>query len=174
MTHVHISENDRSTPGQGQVDWEATFDGLKRIRYDGWLTIEAFGLALPSLAAATKIWRKMFVSEEQLASDGLRFMQARVGQAQRRQQGGGPERQGASRGEVPVRRREERQGGPRPSCRGEGEEEALTGDPPRCANAEPLADARGSALAACGCGFCLRRLLPPAASASGGLRAGVD
>ena len=74
LAHVHISENDRSTPGLGQVDWQATFDGLKKIKYDGWLTIEAFGLALPSLAAATKIWRRMFVSEDQLASDGLRFM----------------------------------------------------------------------------------------------------
>ena len=74
MAHVHISENDRSTPGQGQVNWQETFDALKKIKYDGWLTIEAFGLALPSLAAATKIWRKMFVSEEQLAGDGLKFM----------------------------------------------------------------------------------------------------
>jgi D-psicose/D-tagatose/L-ribulose 3-epimerase len=75
MAHVHISENDRSTPGLGQVDWATTFDELHRLRYDGWLVIEAFGQALPSLAAATKIWRKMFVSEDQLASDGLRFMQ---------------------------------------------------------------------------------------------------
>jgi D-psicose/D-tagatose/L-ribulose 3-epimerase len=74
MTHVHISENDRSTPGKGQVNWQETFDALKKVKYDGWLTIEAFGQALPSLAAATKIWRKMFISEEQLASDGLRFM----------------------------------------------------------------------------------------------------
>jgi D-psicose/D-tagatose/L-ribulose 3-epimerase len=74
MAHVHISENDRSTPGQGQVKWDETFDALKKIKYDGWLTIEAFGLSLPSLAAATKIWRKMFISEEQLAGDGLKFM----------------------------------------------------------------------------------------------------
>ncbi len=78
MAHVHISENDRSTPGQGQVKWQETFDALKRIKYDGWLTIEAFGLALPALAAATKIWRKMFVSEEQLATDGLKFMKREV------------------------------------------------------------------------------------------------
>ena len=74
MAHVHISENDRSTPGLGQVDWQTTFAALKKVRYDGWLVIEAFGQALPSLAAATKIWRRMFVSEEQLARDGLRFM----------------------------------------------------------------------------------------------------
>lgn len=74
LRHVHISENDRSTPGRGQVNWGETFDELARIDYDGWLTIEAFGLALPSLAAATRIWRKMFVDELQLAGDGLAFM----------------------------------------------------------------------------------------------------
>ena len=35
---------------------------------------EAFGLALPALAAATKIWRKMFESEEQLSRDGIKFV----------------------------------------------------------------------------------------------------
>jgi len=74
MAHVHISENDRSTPGQGNVSWDETFDTLREVDYDGWLMIEAFGLALPALAAATKIWRRMFKTEDQLASDGLAFM----------------------------------------------------------------------------------------------------
>jgi D-psicose/D-tagatose/L-ribulose 3-epimerase len=72
--HVHISENDRGTPGAGHVQWAETFDTLKEVGYDGWLTIEAFGLALPNLAAATKIWRRMFKDEMQLARDGLQFM----------------------------------------------------------------------------------------------------
>ena len=61
----------------------ATFAGprtstrLQSRNYDGWLMIEAFGLALPELAAATKIWRRMFDSEEQLARDGLAFMKAK-------------------------------------------------------------------------------------------------
>lgn len=74
LKHVHISENDRSTPGAGSVRWEETFKGLKEAGYDGWLTIEAFGMAMPSVAAATKIWRKMYVDEEQLAREGLAFM----------------------------------------------------------------------------------------------------
>ncbi len=77
--HVHISENDRSTPGQGNVPWEATFAALKQTGYDGWLVIEAFGLALPELAAATKIWRRMYQSEVQLARDGLAFMKQHAG-----------------------------------------------------------------------------------------------
>jgi D-psicose/D-tagatose/L-ribulose 3-epimerase len=36
--------------------------------------LEAFGDALPELAAATKIWRRMFSSEEQLARDGATFI----------------------------------------------------------------------------------------------------
>ena len=78
LCHVHISENDRSTPGQGNVRWAENFDTLKEVGYDGWMMIEAFGLALPELVAATKIWRRMYESEEQLARDGLAFMKAEV------------------------------------------------------------------------------------------------
>jgi D-psicose/D-tagatose/L-ribulose 3-epimerase len=75
--HVHISENDRGTPGEGHVDWDTTFKTLKEVKYDGWMVVEAFGLALPDLAAATKIWRRMYTSEEQLSRDALRFMKTR-------------------------------------------------------------------------------------------------
>jgi len=75
---VHISENDRSIPGTGHVDWAATFDTLREVGYDGWMVVEAFGLALPNIVAATKIWRKMFPSEDQLAADALAFMKGEV------------------------------------------------------------------------------------------------
>jgi D-psicose/D-tagatose/L-ribulose 3-epimerase len=78
LAHVHISENDRSTPGAGNVRWNETFDTLKEVGYDNLMVIEAFGLALEKLAAATKIWRRMYQSEQQLASDGLKFMKAQV------------------------------------------------------------------------------------------------
>lgn len=78
LCHVHISENDRSTPGKGNVRWCENFDALRAINYNGWLMVEAFGLALPEIAAATKIWRRMFESEEQLAKDSLAFMRAEV------------------------------------------------------------------------------------------------
>jgi D-psicose/D-tagatose/L-ribulose 3-epimerase len=74
--HVHISENDRSTPGQGHVAWKETFDTFKETGYNGWMVVEAFGLALPEISAATKIWRRMYQSEEQLARDALKFMKA--------------------------------------------------------------------------------------------------
>jgi len=78
LCHVHISENDRSTPGTGHIRWAENFDTLKEIGYDGLLVVEAFGLALPEIAAATKIWRRMYESEEQLARDALSFMKQEV------------------------------------------------------------------------------------------------
>ncbi len=85
IRHVHVSENDRGTPGTGLVHWDATWEALAGIDYDGWLTIEAFGHAVPSLAAATKIWRPLFEDEEQLAADGLAFL--RRSWAERKQPG---------------------------------------------------------------------------------------
>jgi D-psicose/D-tagatose/L-ribulose 3-epimerase len=78
LVHVHISENDRSTPGSGNVRWGETFDTLKEIGYDNLLVIEAFGMALERLIPATKIWRRMYQGERQLAADGLRFMKEEV------------------------------------------------------------------------------------------------
>ena len=80
MAHVHISENDRSTPGQGNVRWAENFDAIAASGYDGWMAVEAFGLALPRIAAATKIWRRMYQDEDQLARDALAFMKAEVAQ----------------------------------------------------------------------------------------------
>ena len=76
LVHVHASENDRSTPGAGQVDWETTFATLDDIGYDGWMSIEAFGSAAPEFAGAARIWRRMFESEEQLARDGAAFIRS--------------------------------------------------------------------------------------------------
>jgi D-psicose/D-tagatose/L-ribulose 3-epimerase len=78
LAHVHISENDRSTPGAGNIRWQETFDALHEIGYDDLLVIEAFGLSLERLVPATKIWRRMYESERQLARDGLNFMKAEV------------------------------------------------------------------------------------------------
>ncbi len=74
INHVHISENDRGTPGKGHIDWPGTFKALRSGGYDGWLVIEAFGRALPDLAAATRVWRDFFPDREQVYTDGLKFV----------------------------------------------------------------------------------------------------
>lgn len=74
INHVHISANDRGTPGKDHVPYAATFAVLKENGYDGWLTIEAFGRALPDLAAATRVWRDFFPSREEVYSFGYDFI----------------------------------------------------------------------------------------------------
>jgi D-psicose/D-tagatose/L-ribulose 3-epimerase len=77
LVHVHAAENDRGTPGTGQVAWDATFGALHEIGYDGWIVIEAFSDTVSDLAPATRSWRRTFDSEEQLARDGARFVRER-------------------------------------------------------------------------------------------------
>jgi D-psicose/D-tagatose/L-ribulose 3-epimerase len=77
--HVHVSENDRGVPGTGQVDWDSFWTALLSGGYDGYITIEAFGRALPALAAATKVWRDLFPDAMGLCRDGLAFMKSRAG-----------------------------------------------------------------------------------------------
>ena len=74
IKHVHISENDRGTPGKGHIDWPGTFKALRSGGYDNWLVIEAFGRALPDLAAATRVWRDFFPSRDGVYIEGLKFI----------------------------------------------------------------------------------------------------
>jgi D-psicose/D-tagatose/L-ribulose 3-epimerase len=57
VRHIHMSENDRGTPGSGHVDWPAVARVIREIGYDRWLTIEGFGFTLGDLSAAASIWR---------------------------------------------------------------------------------------------------------------------
>ena len=74
IKHVHISENDRGTPGKGHVDFSGTFKALRSGGYDGWFMIEAFGRALPDLAAATRVWRDFFPSPDEVYTEGLKLI----------------------------------------------------------------------------------------------------
>jgi len=73
LKHVHISENDRGTPGSGQVAWNQVFSTLKEIKYDGWLTIEAFSTIIPEFANAINVWRDYSPSKE-IYTKGLHFI----------------------------------------------------------------------------------------------------
>jgi D-psicose/D-tagatose/L-ribulose 3-epimerase len=74
INHVHISANDRGTPGEDHVLWEENFAALKEIGYDGWMTIESFGSWLPDIARATCIWRSMAPGAEHVATEGLKHI----------------------------------------------------------------------------------------------------
>ena len=81
IIHFHVSENDRGTPGSGHVQWRETFKTLRKMQYDGWLTIESFSRVLPELAAATRVWRDLSPSPEDVYEGGLRFIKTMWEQA---------------------------------------------------------------------------------------------
>lgn len=72
--HFHVSENDRGTPGKGHVPWPEIFRAVRASGYDRWMTIEAFGRALPDLAAATRVWRDFFPTREEVYVEGGKFI----------------------------------------------------------------------------------------------------
>ena len=76
LKHVHTCENDRGIPGSGHVEWKGVFQALRDIHYDGWLTIESFGFALPQLSAAAAIWRDIEATPESIAVEGVKFLKS--------------------------------------------------------------------------------------------------
>jgi D-psicose/D-tagatose/L-ribulose 3-epimerase len=78
LKHVHTCENDRGIPGSGHVEWKAVFQALHDIHYDGWLTIESFGFALPMISAAAAIWRDIERTPESIAFEGVKFLKKSV------------------------------------------------------------------------------------------------
>jgi D-psicose/D-tagatose/L-ribulose 3-epimerase len=71
ITHIHLSENDRGVVGRGHVPFGEVIAAIKQSGYDGWLTVEAFGRALPALAAATRVWRDLFPDLDTLFSESI-------------------------------------------------------------------------------------------------------
>ena len=76
LNHIHISENDRGTPGRGHAPCREAIRKAKALGYDGWLTIEAFGGSLPDLAAATRVWRDFFSSPEEVYTEGYQLIKS--------------------------------------------------------------------------------------------------
>ena len=73
LAHVHISENDRGTPGAGHVPWDETFSTLAEINYKGWLTIEGFTRNDPDFANSINVWRE-YSQPWEMAENGLKFI----------------------------------------------------------------------------------------------------
>lgn len=83
LLELHTCENDRGTPGQGHVEWGEVFDAVREVGFDGLVAIEAFTPELEEIARAVSMWRPVAASGDALAADGLRFLRAKLGAAER-------------------------------------------------------------------------------------------
>jgi D-psicose/D-tagatose/L-ribulose 3-epimerase len=79
LAHIHACENDRGTPGSGQVDWKGLARGLKATGYKGDVVIESFTPECKAIAAATCIWRPLAPSQDDLARGGVAFLRKLLG-----------------------------------------------------------------------------------------------
>ncbi|MVZ66629.1 TIM barrel protein [Sphingobacterium sp. DK4209] len=80
LAHVHISENDRGTPGKGLVHWQEVFTALKAANYEGWYTIESFSRADPDFANAINVWRE-YSDPWEIAEEGYTFIKSMLAKA---------------------------------------------------------------------------------------------
>jgi D-psicose/D-tagatose/L-ribulose 3-epimerase len=80
LAHVHLSENDRGTPGSGHIDFKSVISTLHAVKYDGWMTIEAFSRSDPAFANAINVWRE-FSPAWEIAEQGHRFLRREISAA---------------------------------------------------------------------------------------------
>jgi D-psicose/D-tagatose/L-ribulose 3-epimerase len=79
--YVHACENQRGIPGRGLMPWTEFFQGLRKVNYDGCITIESFDPDMEKIAKLCCIWRKLADSPEQLATEGLQFLKRKYQEA---------------------------------------------------------------------------------------------
>ncbi len=72
LGYVHVCENNRGIPGTGLVPWKEFFTAIKKVGYDGPLSIEAFDPSFEELNKITGTWRHYTKTAEELAIQGLK------------------------------------------------------------------------------------------------------
>jgi len=55
VAYVHFADSNRLAPGQGHTDFQAVFAALKRMNYDGWISVEILPRPDPDSAARQAI-----------------------------------------------------------------------------------------------------------------------
>ena len=55
IAYIHVADSNRLAPGRGHTDFDALFASLRRMRYDGWLSVEILPKPDPDTAARQAI-----------------------------------------------------------------------------------------------------------------------
>jgi D-psicose/D-tagatose/L-ribulose 3-epimerase len=86
LGYVHLAESNRGALGTGNTDWEAVFDALADVGFDGPMTFEAFSPAVlgPEMTALIGLWRTPWTDPDEVAHDGALFVREHVAAAARR------------------------------------------------------------------------------------------
>ncbi|HEX8547291.1 MAG TPA: sugar phosphate isomerase/epimerase [Cytophagaceae bacterium] len=74
LGHFHASGSDRGTPGKDHINWKSITKALDTINYKGDIVIESFTKDVKVIARAAAIWRQVESSQDEIASDGIKFL----------------------------------------------------------------------------------------------------
>jgi D-psicose/D-tagatose/L-ribulose 3-epimerase len=75
---VHTCENDRGVPGGGLVPWDAVFDTLHAVDFDGPLTMESYNSSIGDFAYGRGMFHNVCPDGAEFVRTGLAFLQAQV------------------------------------------------------------------------------------------------
>ena len=78
LKHLHITESNRGMPGEGTVNWDELFKGLKAIDFEGNLVLENFSSSIPGMQQAVSLWQTSPHNAEDLAIGSLNFIKQKV------------------------------------------------------------------------------------------------
>lgn len=75
---VHTCENDRGAPGGGLVPWDAVFDSLYDVGFDGPLVMEAYNSAIDDFAYSRAMFHNVCPDGAAFVRTGLAFLRDQV------------------------------------------------------------------------------------------------
>ena len=80
LRHIHLSESDRGTPGEGTCDWDEVYATLAAIGFKGGLAMESFINMPPEVGYGLAVWRPVAENFEEVMDQGLPFLRNKAKQ----------------------------------------------------------------------------------------------
>ncbi len=74
LFHLHVPENDRGTPGTGDVDWDGIAESLKNINFSGAIIMESGSPYAGEISKIGAFWRSYDYPPDKMAEEGLKFL----------------------------------------------------------------------------------------------------
>jgi len=76
---IHACENDRGVPGGGLVPWYQLADGLRAVRFDGYVVFESYNSSINAFAIQRGMFHNVCADGEAFIRAGLAFMRGVLG-----------------------------------------------------------------------------------------------
>ena len=76
LFHMHVPENDRGTPGTGNIRWDDIAKGLKEINYEYNIDLEIAHPHVENIREPGAIWRVYDYQPDKMAKEGYKYLKS--------------------------------------------------------------------------------------------------